>query len=213
VERMKPEQTEVLYLTGESRKVIENSPHLEASKQKGYETLYLIDPVDELLVQAIPEFEGKKLKSVTKGKVNWDSSEAEKQRQDELAKKEGEYAAFLEAWQKKLDQHVKKVRLSARLVGSPACLVTEEHEYSPHLERLLQKGKGGGPKQRRTMELNADHPLIQRLYQRFQSNAEDSLVGESMEILFELALLSEGSELADPVRLNQLAMAMMQRGL
>jgi molecular chaperone HtpG len=213
VERMKPEQTEVLYLTGESRKVIENSPHLEASRQKGYETLYLIDPVDELLVQAIPEFEGKKLRSVTKGKVNWDSSEEEKQRQEDLAKKEGEYTAFLEAWQKKLDQHVKKVRLSARLVGSPACLVTEEHEYSPHLERLLQKGKGGGPKQRRTMELNADHPLIQRLYQRFQSNAEDSLVGESMEILFELALLSEGSELADPVRLNQLAMAMMQRGL
>jgi molecular chaperone HtpG len=213
VERIKPEQTEILYLTGESRKVIENSPHLEASRQKGYEVLYLSDPVDELLVQSISEFEGKKLKSVTKGKVSWGTGEEQKQREEELTKKEEEYKAFLEACQKKLDQYVKQVRLSARLVGSPACLVTEEHEYSPHLERLLQKGKGSGPKQRRTMELNADHPLIVRLYQRFQSNAEDPLVGDSMEILFELALLSEGSEVADPVRLNQLSMAMMQRVL
>src|SRR5262249_30844675 len=132
-------------------------------------------------------------------------------REEELAKKEGEYSTFLEACQKKLDQYVKRVRLSARLVGSPACLVTEEHEYSPHLERLLQKGKGGGAKQRRIMELNAEHQLIQRIYQRFQANAEDPMVGDSMEILFELALLSEGSEVADPVRLNQLAMAMMQK--
>jgi molecular chaperone HtpG len=213
MERMKPEQTEILYLTGESRKVIENSPHLEAPKQKGYEVLYFSDPVDELMVQSLFEVEGKKLKSVTKGKVHLGTEEEKKQREEELKKKEEEYAKFIEASQKKLDQHVKRIQLSTRLVGSPACLVTDEHEESPHLQRLLQRGKGGGPKTRRIMELNADHPLIARLYQRFQANAEDTMVSDSMEILFELALLAEGSEIADPVRLNQLTLELLQKSV
>lgn len=211
VERIKPEQSEVLYLTGDSRKVIENSPHLEGPRQKGYEVLYLTDPVDELLVQSVHEFEEKHLKSVTKGKVHLGTEEEKKQREEQLTKKEEEYAQFLEACQKKLDEYVKQVHLSTRLVDSPACLVTEEHEYSPHLERLLQKGKGSGPKQRRIMELNSDHCLIARLYQRFQSDAEDPVVLDSIEILFELALLAEGSEVADPVRLNQRVLTMLQK--
>jgi molecular chaperone HtpG len=213
VERMKPEQTEILYLTGESRKVIENSPHLEAPRQKGYEVLYFSDPVDELMVQPLHEFEGKKLKSVTKGKVFLGTEEEKKQREEELKKKEEEYAKFLEAAQKKLDQHVKRIQLSARLVGSPACLVTEEHEESPHLQRLLQRGKGGGPKTRRIMELNADHPLIMRLYERFKTNAGDPVVSDSMEVLFELALLAEGSEIADSVRLNHLTLELLQKSV
>ena len=89
--------------------------------------------------------------------------------------------------------------------------MTEEHEYSPHLERLLQKGKGGGPKQRRIMELNPDHPIVARLFERFKANAEDATVGNAMELLFELALLAEGSEIADPVRLNQLTLDLLQQ--
>lgn len=213
VERMKPEQTEILYLTGESRKVIENSPHLEASKQKGYEVLYLSDPVDELLVQHVHEYEGKRLKSVTKGTVHLGTEEEKKQLEEEIKKKQEEYASFLEACQKKLDEHVKQIRLSTRLVDSPACLVTEEHEYSPHLERLLQKGKGGGPKQRRIMELNAGHPIVTQLYERYKANGEDPSVADSMELLFELALVAEGSEIADPVRLNRLTLELLQKSL
>jgi molecular chaperone HtpG len=213
VERMRPEQTEVLYLTGESRKVIENSPHLEAPIQKGYEVLYFSDPVDELMVQSLYEVEGKKLKSVTKGKVSLGTGAEQKQQEEELKKKEEEYAKFLEAAQKKLDPYVKRIQLSTRLVGSPACLVTDEHEESPHLQRLLQRGKGGGPKTRRIMELNADHPLITRLCARFQANAGDPAVMDSMEILFELALLAEGSEIADPVRLNQLTLDLLQKSV
>jgi len=175
--------------------------------------LYLSDPVDELLIQSVSEFEGKKLKSVTKGKVQLGTEEEKKQQEEQLKQKEEEYAKFLEACRKKLDSHVKQVRLSTRLVDSPACLVTEEHEYSPHLERLLQKGKGGGPKQRRIMELNSDHPVVARLYERFQANAEDAAVSDSIEVLFELALLAEGSEITDPVRLNQLTLAMLQKVL
>ncbi|HEX4602982.1 MAG TPA: molecular chaperone HtpG [Candidatus Angelobacter sp.] len=213
VERMKPEQTEVLYLTGESRKVLENSPHLEGVRQKGYEVLYLSDPVDELVVQHLHEFEGKRLKSVTKGKVDLGTEEEKKQREEQIKKKEEEYAEFLKASQKKLDEYVKQIRVSTRLVDSPACLVTEEHEYSPQLERLLQKGKGGGPKQRRIMELNPDHPIIQRLYERFKANQEDAMLGGSIELLFELALVAEGSEIADPVRLNRLTLDLLQKSV
>jgi molecular chaperone HtpG len=213
MERMKPEQTEILYLTGESRKVIENSPHLEAPRQRGIEVLYFSDPVDELMVQPLYEVEGKKLKSVSKGKVSLGTDEEKKQREEELKNKEEQYGKFLEAAQKKLDQYVKRVQLSTRLVGSPACLVTEEHEESPHLQRLLQRGKGGGPKTRRIMELNAEHPLVTRLYERFQSGADDPVVNDSMEMLFELALLAEGSEVADPVRLHHLALELLQKSV
>jgi molecular chaperone HtpG len=213
VERMKPEQSEILYLTGESRKVIENSPHLEAPGQKGYEVLYLSDPVDELLTQHLYDFEGKRLKSVTKGRVHLGTEEERKQTEEQLKKKEEEYAGFLQGCQKKLDEYVKQIRLSTRLVGSPACLVTEEHEYSPHLERLLQKGKGGGPKQRRIMELNPEHAIISRLYERFNANGEDPVVADSIELLFELALVAEGSEIVDPVRLNQLTLDLLQKAV
>ncbi|HEV3038128.1 MAG TPA: molecular chaperone HtpG [Candidatus Angelobacter sp.] len=212
-ERMKPEQTEILYLTGESRKVVENSPHLEAVKEKGYEVLYLTDPVDELLTQYVHEFEGKKLKSISKGVVKLGTDEEKAQAEEQLKKKQEEYASFLEAVQKKLDEHVKQVRLSSRLVSFPACLVNEEHEYSPHMERLLQKGKGGGPKQRRIMEINASHPIITRLFDRFQADKEDSLLGDSAELLFDMSLLAEGSEIPDPVQFNKLTLQLLEKAL
>jgi molecular chaperone HtpG len=213
VGRMKPEQKEILYLTGESRKVIENSPHLESVRQKGYEVLYLSDPVDELMVQSLHEFQEHKLKSVTKGRFELGTDEEKKQAEEQIKQKEEEYKSFLEACQKKLDAYVKQIRVSSRLVDSPACLVTEEHEYSPHLERLLQKGKGGGPKQRRIMELNPDHPIIQKLHERFQSNNNDATLGDAIELLFELALVAEGSEIADPVRLNRLTLDLLQKAV
>jgi molecular chaperone HtpG len=213
VGRMKPEQKEILYLTGESRKVIENSPHLESVRQKGYEVLYLSDPVDELMVQSLHEFQEHKLKSVTKGRFELGTDEEKKQAEEQIKQKEEEYKSFLEACQKKLDAYVKQIRVSSRLVDSPACLVTEEHEYSPHLERLLQKGKGGGPKQRRIMELNPDHPIIQKLHERFQSNNDDATLGDAIELLFELALVAEGSEIADPVRLNRLTLDLLQKAV
>jgi molecular chaperone HtpG len=213
VARMKPEQKEILYLTGESRKVIENSPHLESVRQKGYEVLYLSDPVDELLVQHLHEFQEHKLKSVTKGRFEVGTDEEKKQAEEQIKQKEEEYKSFLEACQKKLDEYVKQIRVSSRLVDSPACLVTEEHEYSPHLERLLQKGKGGGPKQRRIMELNPNHPIVQKLHERFKSNADDATLGDAIELLFELALVAEGSEIADPVRLNRLTLDLLQKAV
>jgi molecular chaperone HtpG len=212
-ERMNPDQKEILYLTGESRNVIENSPHLEAVSAKGYEVLYLSDPVDELMVQHLYDFEDKKLKSINKGTMEMGSEEERTQAKEQLKSKNEEFSGLLEMAQKKLDEHVKQVRLSTRLVSFPACLVTEEHEYSPHLEKLLQKGKGGGPKQRRILEFNPGHPIVTRLLGRFQANAEDVEIGNTVELLFALALLAEGSEIPDPVRFNRLTLDLMEKTL
>lgn len=203
VGRMKPDQNEIYYLTGESRAVVENSPHLEAFREKAYEVLYLLDPVDELVVQSLSEFEGKKLKSAGKGNVKLGTEEEKKKAEEELQEKQKEYASLLELLQKRLDENIKEVRLSTRLTASPACLVGAEHDYSPQLERLLQKGKGGGAKQRRIMELNPKHAIVTRLHDRFEKNKEDPLLGDYAELLLGYALLAEGSELTDPVGFNR----------
>lgn len=197
--RMKEGQDEIFYFTGESRSVVESSPHLEAFKEKGYEVLYLVDPVDELLVQSLTEYEGKKLKSVGKGRVKLGEEDQEK-----LKQREEENAGLLEFLQKTLDEHIKQVRLTNRLRTSPVCLVVEEHDYSPQLERLLQKGKGGGPKQRRVLEVNPEHEIFIKMQKRFEANREDQLLGSYAELLLGYALVAEGSELPDPVRFNHL---------
>ncbi|HXO20457.1 MAG TPA: molecular chaperone HtpG, partial [Thermoanaerobaculia bacterium] len=136
VARLKEGQTEIFYLTGESRAQVENSPHLEALKEKGYEVLYLVDTVDELLTQSLHEYGGKRLKSVGKGTVSVGSEDEKKQAEEELKAKEEALKPLLEALQKKLDAWVKQVRLTSRLTASPVCLVGAEHDYSPQLEKL-----------------------------------------------------------------------------
>jgi len=213
VERMKEGQDEIYYLTGESRSVVENSPHLEAFKQQGYEVLYLVEPVDELLVQSVMDFDGKRLKSAGKGTIKLGSEEEKEKTEAELKEKEEQASGLLEALQKILDENVKQVRLSTRLVSSPACLVGNEMDYSPQLERFLQKGKGGGPKQRRILELNPNHVIFQRLQEHFQKNSQDIKIEEAAELLLGYALLAEGSELADPARFNQLLIGALVQNL
>jgi molecular chaperone HtpG len=210
VERMKEGQDEIYYLTGESRGVVENSPHLEAFKEKGYEVMYLTEPVDELLTQSLWDYEGKKLKSVGKGALKLGDNQEEKEKaQAELKKKEEEAADLFAAMQKALDEHVKQVRLSNRLVTSPACLVGSEMDYSPQMERLLQKGKGGGPKQRRILELNSNHEIFIKLQERFQQNKNDQAIVEYAELLLGYALLAEGSEIPEPAKFNRLVVGLI----
>jgi molecular chaperone HtpG len=200
----KPLQNEIYYLTGETRAVVENSPHLEAFKAKEYEVLYLTDPVDELLVQSLMDFEGKRLKSVGKGTVLLGTEEERKKAEEGLKEKEKEAADLLEFIQKHLDKDVKQVRLSTRLVASPVCLVGTEIDYSPQMERLLQMGKGAGPKQRRIMELNPNHDIFTKMLARYKTNQQDDSLGDSAELLLGYGLLAEGSELPDAARFNKL---------
>jgi len=213
VARMKEEQKEIFYLTGESRSQVESSPHLETFKEKGYEVLYMVDTVDELLTQSLNEYGGKRLKSVGKGAITLGSDEEKKQAEESLKAKEEELKPLLELLQKKLDEQVKQVRLTSRLTASPVCLVGAEHDYSPQLEKLLQKGKGGGPKQRRIMELNPNHRILAGLKEHFDKDAEDPVIAEYAELLLGYGLLSEGSELPDAARFNRAVAELMGRGL
>jgi molecular chaperone HtpG len=213
VSRLKEGQQEIFYLSGESRSQVENSPHLEAFKDKGYEVLYLVDPVDELLTQSLNEYGGKRLKSVGKGTVSLGSDEEKKQAEEALKAKEEELKPLLELMQKKLDEQVKQVRLTSRLTASPVCLVGAEHDYSPQLEKLLQKGKGGGPKQRRIMELNPNHAIVAGLKERFDKDKDDPAIVEYAELLLGYGLLAEGTELPDVPRFNRAVAELMSRGL
>ena len=192
IERMKSDQNSIYYITGPSRKAVEHSPHLEAFKEKGYEVLYMVDPVDEMLVQWLPEYEGKKLKSIAKGATDLGD-------QTDLQDKQREFSSLLEALQKRLDDRVKEVRLSARLTSSPACLVVAEHDVSPNLEKLLNQAKGETSKQKRIMELNPNHEIIAKMRER----AGDEILDDVAEVLYGYALLAEGSELLEPMKFNQ----------
>jgi molecular chaperone HtpG len=205
VARMKPEQEQIYYMTGESRALVENSPHLEALRDKGYEVLYMVDPVDELVLSHLSDFEGKKLKSVGKGDIELGSEKEKEEAKKELESKEEEFKPLIEFLQKKLEDQVKEVRLSSRLTTSPACLVVGNDDYSPMLERALRKSGAEAPKQKRVMELNPKHALIQRMRQRQSQSAEDTMLDNAAEVLLGLSLLAEGSELPDPVRFNKAA--------
>jgi molecular chaperone HtpG len=212
VSRMKPDQKEVYYLAGESRAAVERSPHLEEFRARGYEVLYLVDPVDELLVQSLPEFEGRRLKSVGKGQIDL-GDDAERERINQEVTKQAEHmGAMLDVIAKHLEAHVRGVRLSKRLTVSPACLTGEEFAYSPHIERLLHKGKGG-VLQRRTLELNGKHSIVLRMHERFTANGADPSVAAAADLLFGLALLAEGSELPDPVAFNARVTEILQTSL
>ena len=209
VERMKEGQEEIFYLTGESRRIVENSPHLEALKAKGYEVLYLVHSVDELVTQYLTEFEGKKLKSAGKGTVKVGDKEESEQTEKELKQLAEESSELLGFIQRHLDQYVKEVRPTNRLTTSPVCLVGTDMDYSPQMERLLQMGEGGRPKQRRIMELNPQHEIFIRMAARFQQNKNEVELGKYADLLLSYALLAEGSDLPDPVGFNQLVAELM----
>jgi molecular chaperone HtpG len=205
VARMKPEQQEIYYLTGESRSLIDSSPHLEVFKAKGTEVLYLSDPIDELMMQSLSELEGKKLTSVGAGIVDLGTKEERERQAQERQAQEEEYAPLFKAMQQRIDAHVKEVRLSSRLTTSPVCLVGEG--LSPRLQRLLGGKRGTSP--RRTMELNPQHAIVKLLQERFARDKDDARIGDFAELLLGQALLADGAELPDPARFSQLVAELM----
>jgi molecular chaperone HtpG len=145
-----------------------------------------------MLVQGLPEFDGKKLKSIAKGAADLGE-------QEDLAEKQREFSKLTDALLKKLEDRVKEVRLSVRLTSSPACLVVAEHDVSPNLEKLLNQAKGEATKQKRIMELNPNHEIIAKMRDR----SDDAVLEDFAEVLYGYALLAEGSELVEPVKFNQ----------
>lgn len=203
VGRMKDGQEQIFYATGESRAQLMKSPHLEAFKSKGYEVLLLTDPVDEVWVGTVNEFDGKPLQSVAKGEVDLDSEEDKAAHDTERQEQEKDFADLL-AWLKEtLSDHVKEVRLSTRLTESPACLVTDAFGITPALARMYRASGQVVPAGKRILELNPQHPLITGLRQVQQNSDDESTrtqLAETAELLYGTALLAEGGALEDPAK-------------
>ena len=214
VERMPEDQGEIYYLTGESRAIVENSPQVEGFRERGYEVLYLVDPVDEFVVQSLTEFEGKALKSAARGTVDLDEKTDEAS--DEKKKRAGEYEGLLEGLKVRLSESIKEVRLSSRLTSSPACLILDEGDLSPQMERLLQQTDSPfgtvGP-QKRILELNPEHAVVTKLQQRFAEDKEDPVIDSYARLLLGYALIAEGSKPPDPGEFNRLLAELMAGGL
>lgn len=205
VERMKDGQEQIFYATGESRQQLLKSPHLEAFKAKGYEVLLLTDPVDELWVNTVTEFDGKPLQSTAKGEVDLDSEEDKAAHEAERKEQEKDFADLISWLQQTLAEHVKEVRLSTRLTESPACLITDTFEMTPALARIYRANGQEVPVGKRILELNPGHPLVTGLRQAHsERGGEDTELAETAELLYGTALLAEGGALEDPARFAEL---------
>jgi molecular chaperone HtpG len=210
VERMKDGQEHIYFCTGDSRIMIENSPHMEAFKAKGYEVLLLTDPVDEVWVDAVSDFDGKPLQSIAKGQVDLDTEEEKKTAESERDQQRKDFAGLLTWMATQLAEQVKEVRLSSRLTTSPACLVADANDVTPALARMYRAMGQDLPASKRILELNPNHPLVTGLR---AAHADGKDEGEAVELLFGTAVLAEGGELADPARFARLVADRLERTL
>ncbi|WP_329331473.1 molecular chaperone HtpG [Streptomyces sp. NBC_00663] len=212
VERMKDGQEHIYYLTGESRQSIENSPHMEVFKARGIEVLLLTDPVDEVWVDAVGEFEGKRLRSVAKGEIDLDVQGDE---QEDSAREEQDesYAGLLEWMKEQLGEEVKDVRLSTRLTVSPACVVSDAHDLTPALENMYRAMGQEVPVTKRILELNPGHALVRGLRQAYAEQEDRTELVETAQLLHGLAVLAEGGQPKEPARFVKLVAERLERTL
>lgn len=203
ISRMQPEQDVIYYITADSFAAAKHSPHLEIFRKKGIEVLLMSDRVDEWLLGSLTEFEGKKLQSIAKGDLDLGKLESDVEK--EIQKKiEEEAKTLVEKIKNALGDQVKDVRVTHRLTDSPACLVSDEHDLSGNLARILKSVGQKAPESKPILEINPTHKLIKRLE---TENADDTF-GDLAHVLFDQALLAEGGTLEDPAsfvkRMNSL---------
>lgn len=199
VSRMKEGQDKIYYITASSYNAAKHSPHLEIFKKKGIEVLLLSDRIDEWLVGYLSEFEGKKLQSISKGKIDLDKEEA-----PEVKEKEESLAPMLKHIKEVLGERVKDVALTHRLTDSPACVVADEQDMGLEMQRILQAAGQQVPSTKPIFEINPEHALVKRLH----NLNDDEQFAEWVIVLFEQAVLAEGGQLDNPAdfvsRVNKL---------
>jgi molecular chaperone HtpG len=199
-ERMPADQTEIYYLVGETRGLLEHAPYLEALRARGWEVLLLTDPIDEFVVQALTDYKGKPLRAADRAEPPAEPPA------DELKQR---FAGLLDFFKAKLES-VKEVRLSSRLKESAACLVAEPGAAGAHMERLLERAGRAGelPASKRILELNPEHPAVVALQQLHARSADDPRLENYGRLLYDEAVLAEGSRVPDPAafarRINEL---------
>ncbi|MFJ9599604.1 molecular chaperone HtpG [Streptomyces althioticus] len=212
VERLPEGQDDIYYITGESREAIDNSPHMEAFRERGIEVLLLTDPVDEVWVDAVGEFEGKRLRSVAKGEIDLDAREDDKS-EDEQKQQAEAYAGLLGWMRERLDDDLKEVRLSTRLTRSPACLVADADDLTPALENMYRAMGQEVPHSKRVLELNPDHALVKGLNEAYTEREDRSELADTAELLYALAVVAEGGRPKDPARFVRLTADRLERTL
>ncbi|MGN9768124.1 molecular chaperone HtpG [Micromonospora sp. SD12] len=213
VGRMKDGQSDIYYATGDSRTMIENSPHMEAFRAKGYEVLLLTDPVDEVWIERVGQYDGRTLRSIAKGQVDLDTEEEKKEAEAEREQQRKDFADLLTWMGTTLADSVKEVRLSSRLTTSPACVVGDAHDITPTLEKMYRAMGHEVPAVKRILELNPGHPLVTGLRKAHEQGGTDESLKETAELLYGLALLAEGGELTDPSRFTRILADRLARTL
>ena len=209
VERMPEDQKDIYYITGESRDLVASSPHLEAFKAKGYEVLFLTDPIDEWVVQGMQAYKEKSLKSVAKGDVDLDSEEEKQEKEEGRKQAEEEHKGLVEKMKEVLGDKIKEVRLSQRLTESACCLVAGEHGMGMHMEKIMRAMNQDVPPAQRILELNPSHPVVDVLQKLFDRDAADPKVAEYSELLYDQALLTSAMPVQDPLAFAQRVSSLM----
>lgn len=198
IERMAEGQDAIYYLTGDARESLAQSPHLEAFKKEGIEVLLLTDSVDEVWISSVGDYSEKSFVSAAESGLEIGSEESRKAAEEEKKKTEKEMATFISWLQSKLDTHVKEVKVSTRLVDSPACLVADPGDMSANLERLMKAMGQEVPVTKRILEINTAHPLVNHLAKRYESDKDSEELAGTANMLYQLSVLAEGGELEDP---------------
>merc|ERR1712079_74552 len=216
VSRMKENQKDIYYITGESKDVVGSSSFVETLKKRGLECLYMTEPIDEYVVQQLKEFDGKNLVSVTKEGLELPEDEEEKK------KKEADKAKFeplCKVMKDILDKKVEKVVVSNRLVSSPCCIVTSQYGWTANMERIMKAqalrdtSTMGYMAAKKHLEINPDHSIVENLRQRAETDRNDKSVKDLVLLLFETSLLSSGFSLEDPALHAQRIHRMIKLGL
>lgn len=213
IARMKSEQKDIYYLTGESRLALENSPHTESLRAKGYEILYLIDAYDEIVLQNIGEFEGKKFKSASKGELDLADDKEKKKDEEKVKEAEKAMGALLGCLKEHLKDQVKEVKFSSVLVSAPSRIVGEEFDLSPYLEKILSRNGEKVPPRLKTLEINPEHELVKKLFAHYDTNPNDPRLADYAQILWGHAVLADGGEIKDVARFNQALLAVASGAL
>ncbi|MBA3029035.1 MAG: molecular chaperone HtpG [Desulfobacteraceae bacterium] len=193
--RMKPDQESIYYITGENLALLSNSPLLEKLKEKGYEVLLMTDPVDEWVVQSLGEYEGKKLKSAEIGDLDLDQI-------DET--KKNEFNALFSFIKGQLSEEIKEVNPSSRLKDSLSCLSGDHYGLSAYMEKILKASGQKPPEMKRVLELNMNHPAMEKIKALYDSDAKNPALAEYSKLLYDMAVIGEGGKVDDPVRLSRI---------